>query len=364
MLVLLSALPLVAPLATGNGQPALAAAPLTVLSVSFVSPSAGWLLATPCVGQSACRTVVLRETVDGGRTWSAVPAPAATPATSTDTQQSGSVGTILFTSSSSGWAFGPALWQTADGGATWQRLSVPGGQVRGLAVGNGRVLALTERCEPNAALCSVQVYSAKTRTGDWRAIPGASGKGLQYAALAVSGGNGYLTGMPSGQGRPVLLAGPVDGTAAWRPLPFPCSDRWSAALAAALGGGLFLGCAGEPGAGNQLKAAYFSADGGHTWSQVTAPPLAGYLESASMNSAGTIFLSGDRMGIYVSWDRGRSWHESPSLASAVNLAGAGFPLTGSILTSTFGYAFQQGVDHQQVWLTRNGGRTWTSSTIR
>jgi hypothetical protein len=39
---------------------------LSVLSASFVSPSAGWLLATPCPDQT-CRTLVMRETADGGR---------------------------------------------------------------------------------------------------------------------------------------------------------------------------------------------------------------------------------------------------------------------------------------------------------
>lgn len=340
---------LAVPLAAGNGQPALAAAPLTVLSVSFVSASEGWLLATPCPGQPACHTVVMRKTVDGGRTWVAVPAP---PALATG---------ILFTGGGRGWAFGSALWRTTTGGAAWQRVNVPGGQVTDVAVSKTRVFVLSKRFQPDG----FQVYATGAGTGDWRAVPGADGTGLQHAALAVAGGEGYLTGTPpSGQGRPMLLAGPVDGAASWRPLPFPCTGPWSAALAAAPDGRLFLGCAGEPGAGNQLKTAYFSADGGHAWGRGTDPPFAGYLESASMNAAGTIFLSGDRMGIYTSWDRGRSWQQSPSLASAVNLASAGFPLTGTILTSTFGYAFQQGVDQQQVWLTHDGGRTWTATTIR
>ena len=82
-------------------------------------------------------------------------------------------------------------------------------------------------------------------------------------------------------------------------------SSWTAALAAAPGGWLFLGCGAESGAGQQVKVAYLSADGGRTWHKVASPPSGGYLGSASMNPAGTIFLSGERMNIYVSRDGGR-----------------------------------------------------------
>jgi hypothetical protein len=44
----------------------------------------------------------------------------------------------------------------------------------------------------------------------------------------------------------------------------------------------------------------------------------GYLDEPG----GTIFLSGARMDLYVSPDRGRSWRESPSLRPAAGLAAA------------------------------------------
>jgi photosystem II stability/assembly factor-like uncharacterized protein len=122
--------------AAQSGSPAAAAArggrALTVLSASFVSASAGWLLATPCAEQvRTCRTVVMRKTVDGGRTWFAVPPPDAPPA---DMYQgsapANAVGAILFASAGEGWASGPALWQTRDGGATWRKMSDPAGRSR------------------------------------------------------------------------------------------------------------------------------------------------------------------------------------------------------------------------------------------
>jgi hypothetical protein len=180
--------------------------------------------------------------------------------------------------------------------------------------------------------------------------------------LAVSGSAGYLLAVPKGQGKPLLLAGPVTGSARWRPLPEPCAAAFSGAVAAA-GGLLFLGCGGEPSAGNQLKTAFLSRDGGRTWHQVASPPSGGYLGSAIMSKDGTIFLSGERMDVYISGNRGGRWRVSPGLAGAVGMAGAGFPLLAATLTGTFGAVIEQGVATRQVWLTRDGGSHWTSATV-
>jgi hypothetical protein len=338
---------------------------LTVLSASFASASAGWLLATPCANQvQTCRTIVVRKTVDGGRTWSAVHAPDVPPADIFQgSPPANAVGTILFTSARAGWAFGPALWQTRDGGLTWRRMRGPGGPVQDLVVAGDRVLAVTSRCRDSGSICTSRVYSAPDGSDDWRAVPGAIVTGVRSAQLVVSGDLAYVFAVAGNLGKPWLLAGPVDGSAPWRSRPDPCVSAGSGALAAAPGGWLFLGCGLEPGAGNQVKNAYLSDDGGRSWRKVTGPPFGGYLAGASMSSGGTIFLSGERMDVYISWDRGRSWHESPSLESAAGLAGAGFPLVGLTVNDTQGIAFQEGAFPQQVWLSRDGGRHWTPVTV-
>jgi hypothetical protein len=134
-----------------------------------------------------------------------------------------------------------------------------------------------------------------------------------------SGPVGYLLAIAGGLGKPLVLAGPVTGSVRWRPLPAPCAGGDSGAVAAA-SGWLFLGCGSEPSAGNQLKNA--------------------------------------------SWDRGGSWHVTPSLAPTAGVANAGFPLLATTVTSTFGVVIQQGVYTRQVWLTRDGGSHWTPVTTR
>jgi photosystem II stability/assembly factor-like uncharacterized protein len=336
-----------------------AANPVDVLSVSFASPSAGWLLAEH--GQRASR-VLVRKTVDGGRTWVAAPSPQAPGA---DASQSSppptAVGSILFTSARDGWAFGPALWRTTDGGATWAKERAPG-PVADLAVADGRMLVVTGRAGGSGQFTS-GVYAAAVGTDNWRPVPGTAMTGLSAPALAVSGRTGYLSAGSPLHARVVLLAGPVTGSGRWRSLSQPCAAAWSPSLAAAPGGWLFIGCGGEPGAGNQLKTAYLSRDGGRTWHRVASPPFGGYLDRATMSPGGTIFLSGQRMDVYISGDRGRSWQQSPSLAGAAGLANAGFSLVATTVTNTFGVAIEEGVSTRQVWLTTDGGRRWTPVTV-
>ena len=70
------------------------------------------------------------------------------------------------------------------------------------------------------------------------------------------------------------------------------------------------------------------------------------------------------MDIYISRDRGRSWHESPSLRNAAGLANAGFFLGAEAVTDKAGVAFEKGVGTRQVWLTTDGGRSWSPVTVR
>jgi len=338
--------------------------PVDVLSASFVSPSTGWLLAEPaCVHQAhpCTTTVLMRKTVNGGRTWSAVPAPPAPPANMFQSSPPpNSVGRLLFTSASDGWAVGASLWRTTDGGATWHRLRVPG-PLAAFTVAGGRMLGVVVHC-PNVGTCTLREYAASTGEDTWRLVPGTALTRDNGAWLAVIRQTGYLLAS-QGIGKPVLLAGPVTGAARWQSLKVPCPGLLSGALAAT-GGWLFLGCGNEPSAGNQLKTAYVSHDGGHTWHQVASPPTGGYLGGATMTAGGTIFLSGERMEVDTSRDRGRSWDGNSFPGGAGGLAGAGFSLVGTTVTDTFGVAVQEGVVTQQVWLTKDAGRSWTPVTIR
>ena len=93
------------------------------MDLTWVSDQRGWALAAvPCV-RGLCPRVA--ATGDGGRTWTALPVP---PGIIED--ESGAVscapvacvGQIRFAAAKVGYLFGPALFQTDEGGRTWRRV--------------------------------------------------------------------------------------------------------------------------------------------------------------------------------------------------------------------------------------------------
>lgn len=351
------------------------AARLEVLSATFVSARTGWALGVQPCQHAGCTRLELRMTTDRGRHWLPVPAPLAGVATVGGRSAADAVSSVRFADAKDGWAFTPGLWATHDGGRTWHQVDIHGRAVESLeAAGGLAIAALTPCADGTRAGCGrFAVYSTPVATDRWRAIPGASGAGAPGAsepAVTISDGTGYVTDATASQGEPgpvVILAGPASGASRWQPLANPCRrgwGYWGAPLAAGPDGTLVLGCAGQPGAGQQLKHAYFSPDGGHTWRRLTDPPSSGYLSGASVTPAGTIVLSGGRSDVYLSWDGGRTWHTSPSLNQAARLAGAGFSLDAAMTTSTQGFAIQEGsIYGRQMWFTYDAGHTWVPVTL-
>ncbi|MDQ1541714.1 MAG: hypothetical protein QOH29_2440, partial [Actinomycetota bacterium] len=88
-------------------------------SVTFVSPNAGFVLGTQACATGTCTT--LGATTDAGRTWAK--AGVLPPALTGDAQ---GVRKVRFATASDGWAFGPQLWSTHDGGRSWRHIPQPG----------------------------------------------------------------------------------------------------------------------------------------------------------------------------------------------------------------------------------------------
>lgn len=349
----------VAPAHSASHIPAAGTARLVITApASFGSPSDGWLLARPACSRSHCALELLKST-DGGRRWRAVRARPV---------RTGKVTAVAFASARDGWLYGrTALWATHDGGATWHRVQLPGGQVQSVTAGGGRVLVSAGRCGGDGLLCSFRVWTARARSDAFRPVPGATGAShAPQPTVTISGRTGFA--FATWPDRPVsenlLLAGPADGARRWHRIPIPCGPSWSAALAAEHGGRrLLLVCGGEPGAGEQIKLAYASADAGRTWRRVASPPSGGYVSAASAAGTSPVYLSGGRMDVYVSPNFGRSWHTSASLDNAAGLAGAGFSLEASAITRTRAIAVQTGVSCRQLWLTSDSGHHWAPVTV-
>ncbi len=116
--------------------------PAEIAQVYFFDKLHGWLL-----GKNN-RRIVIGITADGGRTWEGSPGPDALIAEmrevySTDDEIAPprAVRWLHFISPQDGWAFGPSLFATNDGGESWIDIS-PSGNVVSLATSNGVTRAL------------------------------------------------------------------------------------------------------------------------------------------------------------------------------------------------------------------------------
>jgi hypothetical protein len=355
--------------AAGSGVPA----PVNFqpTSVTFVSPDIGAVIGqagTP--GHCATRFCTsLAGTSDYGGTWYGVNAPVAGPP-----DGSAGVGQLRFLNMRDGWAFGPALWVTHDGGASWTQEQTSGLRVTDLETAGNRAFALFASCtgsgiDYGSGCTSFSLYSSPAGSDQWAQVPGASAslpapaRQAGSASLVLTGSRGYLVA-PSGE----LLSGPLTGTAWTVASPaMPCrpgapgpAGQPTAALLAAAPSQLALVCMSPaPGAGSQLKSVFQSADGGAVWSSAGSAPAAGIAASLAAEPGALLLATGD--GIFRSAN-GATWQQvQPSPAGAA--AGqAGFSYVGMTSLEN-GVALPADPGLHEVFTTSDGGSTWQPQPV-
>ena len=80
------------------------------------------MLGTRHCSRLPCEALLL-DTVNGGKTWASLPAPAVSLVPTFTAAPRSAVSTVRFESARNGWLFGPGLWATTDGGKHWAKLS-------------------------------------------------------------------------------------------------------------------------------------------------------------------------------------------------------------------------------------------------
>jgi hypothetical protein len=341
-------------------------------SVTFVGTSTGWVIGqagTPGQCATAFCTSVAR-TDSAGNAWTGVPAPltgAADGATG--------VSQIRFLNLDDGWAFGPQLWATHDGGQTWAQIDTGGLRVTDLETVGDRVFGVFASCTGGGAAfatgcTSFTLYSSPAWTDDWTPV-GAATSGLTdggldgSVSLTMTETRGYLLG-PDG----TLYAGPVDGSAAWqRVARIPCATGRAqqdgqpagALLGAETAENLILACTLNPvdvaGGVVQKKLIFASADGGASWRLIAGAPGPGVATSVAASPAETVILATD-LGIDVLPAGSTAWQQlTPAGAPA-----GGFAYVG-MTTDSQGVALPADPGQGTVWFTFDGGQTWLPSTV-
>jgi hypothetical protein len=359
-----------APGGTGTGPVPANFAPS---SVTFVSLDTGFALGqagTPgaCANANPSICTSMAKTTDAGHTWTGLPAPdTGAPDGSTGVSQ------IRFINPLTGWAFGPELWVTRDGGHTWAQVPTHGMRVTSLETVGSQAYAVFARCTGTgaafAATCKhVWLYSSPTGSNDWTPMTGSLGwnNGDVSAKVVLGPGAG---GTPQGyfyEPDGMLLTGPASAGATWQPAsqqPANCQplnaqqDGQPAGgqLAATGNGSLALACPGTY--GSSQETVYTSANGGQSWQPAATFTVSGTATSLAEGTGGVLTLS-TTGGIYTSSDGGQSWSQT-----AQGVTG-GFSYVG-LTSPTQGVAVPAEPSlHHAVWFTYNGGQSWQRHPVR
>lgn len=336
-----------------------------VLSMSFVSDSSGFALGTDGCGRGRC--VALLATTDGGARWRALTAPARAAGGPYNTCPSGQpcVQQVRFATPLTGYAFGPSLLVTTDGGLHWHRLR--GARVSSLEAADGtatRVASAGTGCSG----APYRVDGAPVGSRAWRALPAPAITQICPPVLYRQGERLVLVGYgnPAGGVRATAqLDRSADGGQSWASGPDQCggTDGYASAVALAPPDVLVLLCQHQrPTAAGGFRPAWVrvSTDGGASFgpdqtvpSLLAGPPgtVADYQLAAA--SAGALLVaetgpSGSR--VLRTGSGGQSWSPVLSLRGGGTPVLVGFqdPVTARIARGDL------------VWTTRDGGRTWSA----
>jgi photosystem II stability/assembly factor-like uncharacterized protein len=265
------------------------------------------------------------------------------------------ISAVRFANASDGWAFGPDLWATHDGGATWSRVTIPGlpaaGGIAALETARGTVHAVAYDGETDFRIASSAIGADDWRLADVRVGVGAGP--VPEIQLVLSGDTGWVL-----QNDRVVTNGArlIGGTwQSWNP---PCLDLVGPAVLAASSATQQIAVCDEglwsTPTGPHL---WSSSDGGVTFTRVggrlpfafggaLATPEKSTIVASGSNSSGTTSL-------VTSVDGGRTWPSTLN-AGKVGISQLGFTTRtqGLVITMT-----ESGAG--AMLMTHDGGRTWS-----
>jgi photosystem II stability/assembly factor-like uncharacterized protein len=330
-------------------------------SASFISPTAGFVLGTRnCAGSpggvgTLCPAKLVK-TVNGGKTWTAVPAPAVKLIEAYQTTPATAVSTVRFANASNGWLFNPGLWATHDGAKHWTRVKLPG-VVTAIAASNGVAFASVQPA--NGGSLQAKLYQSKVGSNTWTLV-----KGVAPAGWLTAVGNSAWAGEPPAVYRT------TDNGKHWAKLSFRCPSLYadSTGVGAASTANVALVCwsGGDPQPGFSKKLVFASTNGGRTFSQVGRPPIAGAARMIAMVPGKpklmTLTADSGASFLYQSTNGGSAWSTTELFDGGLGTRDLAYvsATTGYLVHYNGGPVF---ADSMGLMKTVNAGKTWTPIAI-
>jgi photosystem II stability/assembly factor-like uncharacterized protein len=327
-------------------------------SVTFVNKGAVGAVIGETTTGCALGCEAIAATPDYGLTWSKADAPSAGPP-----DGNSGVSQIRFLEENNGWAYGPGLYVTHTGGATWAKASGVHGRVIDLATVNGSAYAVVARCTGTgpdyASGCTrFALYTSPFNSNSFQPVPGASGRGQEEpGGLQLTNGNGYLlaghvllTGSPNGGSWHAITVSPGTVPACLAAKGHGVPQGESGLLAPLGATDLYLLCQPAGGGGGSL---YASADSGATWRLDGHVKAQGIGTSLAVAPFSGTFVLATSAGLYYSTDA-RHWNRA-SLPGQASAGGLGYV---GMTTQDKGVAVPAGPGSTVIYVTTNGGRTW------
>lgn len=324
-------------------------------SASFVSARTGFVLGTRQCSELPCKAL-LRKTVDGGKTWTSVPAPPVSLVPPFTAPPLANVSTVRFSSANNGWVFSPGLWATTDGGVRWHRESLPG-EVITLAASDGVVFAATEPV--NGGLGQARLYRSRIGTDKWTRVAGVA----PANALTVSGHAVWAGVAPT-------MSTSTDGGKHWSKLSFSCPPNLpdATAVAAASSANIALACSNPsfPLPGESPKEVFTSANGGRTFHLAGHPGEPGNTGLIAMPPGHpqviTLTATSGASYLYRSADSGKTWGMATYFDGGLGFRDLAYAsaTTGYLIRFTGDPVIAYG---KGLMKTANAGATWRAVAI-
>lgn len=327
-------------------------------SLTFVSSSVGWAWG-PSV--SALNTGygpgVLAKTNNYGITWSKVPTPGIKFYTNgSDTTYSYANG-VRFANSDLGFLFGSSFYVTTNGGNSWHKEASPG-TIYDIESGAGSVYALVNKCGISVSCGTATLYKIENNGTTFAQIDPSITVNWD-SRLVVQGDKAYLLADPTNPGPSQIRLWRSTKHKIWNSVITPC--KWSGANFGALAAwsttGLVLVCGLEPGAGSQMKTAYYSTNSGDTWSAPFQLSFTGgYVGSLSASSQNTWILGEGRGTILVTHNSGKTWERAIFSSPERSVGGWGFV---GFTTENEAIALPWTLNGSVIAISHNAGNNWT-----